>query len=256
MKFATIALALTSVLAYTVKGEEAEPQEPVVVAAKGGESAPEPESANPDFKPTSEKPYDFKVEYYIDGLQSEPSSEIVPVANGDEIQFTYMFFNNETEEVSVVGIGGQLLDPVSGEVVANVTATQLGPITVATGNNATFGQRMDISLTPDKTYLYVPSIYAFYKQKFMQLGARNQLLAVSDPVISFFNPKLILSEITLLLSLAGVLYFIYNAGGKKYVEKIVPASSAPKTAAKPVSSTSGAEWLPDTHRRTTRKKTN
>ncbi|VEU23536.1 DEKNAAC104605 [Brettanomyces naardenensis] len=255
MKFSRIALALTSVLSYavTVSGE--------------AEDAEVPQNAIPadGFEPTTEKPFNFRVEYLVKGKQDAPSEDTVLAVNGETIALNYQFHSGEEEDCSIVGVGGKLISPVTGELKANITANQIGPLSVSNNETVNFIQNVGIDVSPD-TYLLVPAIYIVYQQQFMVLGARNQLVQVDDPKISFFNPKLILSELALLATVAGLVYVIYVTVGKDYLKGVLPAAlktpiekpstaAAKKSTASTTSSGFDKEWLPETHLKAASRRT-
>ncbi|QPG77345.1 hypothetical protein FOA43_004756 [Brettanomyces nanus] len=243
MKFSRIALAITSVLSYAA----------TVVGSDDAQADQKPIQVDSDFQPTKEKPFNFRIEYIVKGKQVTATSEIIEVLNGDTIALQYQFLNNEEEDCSIIGVGGKLISPVTGELKANITANQIGPLEASNNQTVTFIQNVGVDVPPD-TYLLVPAVYIVFQKKFMVLGARNQLIQVEDPKISFFNPKLILSELALGASLIGIIYIVYAMFGKKYLKGILPASrnSIPaneksKSSAKSTSSSVDSEWLPQTH---------
>lgn len=249
MKFSTVFVALTSLLSCTVLAAD---QAPLKDAAANSQ----------EFQPTQEKPFNFRVEYLVKDKQDKPSTEIVKASNGETISLVYNFTSGEDEPVSIVGVGGQMISPVTGNVAANITASQIGPLSVSAGESVQFIQKVAINMDPDN-YLMVPAIFVVFQKKFMRLGSRNQLLDVTDPVISAFNPKLVISELLLGGSIVGILYVLYLFFGEKYFKGILPTPKSKvagqKKAAKTAAKTTAAdmnEWLPDTYKRKNSKKAN
>lgn len=251
MKFSKLLLPLVTLLSVVRPG--------VAAAA----DVIEEEVADPNFVPTREKPYNFKIDYLIQDLQKEITDQVI-VKNGDVANVEYKFANDEDTEVIIVGVGGQLINPVTGDILANVTATQIGPLTIPAGESNIFIQKIGIDFNPD-TYLFIPSIYVAFNDQLIGLGSRNQLLTVEDPTISFFNPALLFLEVILFGSLGGLGYFLYSTFGYKYIQGTAPTKKSTASAASTTSSAkstakatgSGSydeSWLPATHLKSTGKK--
>ncbi|GME72438.1 hypothetical protein B5S31_g4308 [[Candida] boidinii] len=248
MKFSKLLLPLVTLLS-------------VVSADVVADEVIEEEVVDPNFVPTREKPYNFKIDYLIKDLQEDITDKVV-VTNGEVASVEYNFGNDEDAEVIIVGVGGQLINPVTGSILANITATQIGPLTIPAGESNIFIQNIGIDLNPD-TYLFVPSIYVAFNDQLVGLGSRNQLLTVEDPTISFFNPALLLLEVILFGSLGGLGYFLYTTFGYKYIQGTAPTkkssaasttSSAKSTAKATGSGSYDESWLPASHLKSTAKK--
>lgn len=224
---------------------------------------------DPNFVPTPEKPFNFKIDYNIAFKEDVSSGEIANIYNGETIELLYTFQSLEPSEVSIVGVGGELLDPITGENVGNITASQIGPISVANNETVTFGQKIGINMNPMK-YVLVPAIYIVYQEQFMMLGSRNKIISVEEPVISFFNPQLLIAELILGATIAGIGYFLYNTFAAYYLAGILPVSMLPaekkkskktiSTASKDSASTVASgkstdfeSWLPDSHKKLSKK---
>lgn len=182
---------------------------------------------DPNFVPTAEKPFNFKIDYLIAFKEDPVSGAIADVYNGETIELQYVFTSLEPEEVSIVGVGGELLDPVTGDNLGNVTASQIGPITVSNNETVTFGQKIGINLDPTK-YVLVPAIYIVYQDQFMMLGSKNKLINVEDPIISFFHPQLLLAELVLASTFAAIGYWLYTTYANTYLSNILPQSLLPQ----------------------------
>lgn len=220
---------------------------------------------DPNFVPTPEKPFNFKIEYDISFKEDPESGIIDDLINGETIELYYTFKNLEPSEVSIVGVGGELLDPISGLNMANITASQLGPVSVLNNQTVIFTQKVGINMQSGK-YLLVPAVYIVYQDQFMLLGSTNKLVNVIEPTISFFNPQLILAELILIASFAGIGYLLYNLFAAKYLAGILPESLLPvdkkkKKVSKPLKSeikeqstqTNIESWLPESHKNLTKK---
>lgn len=231
------------------------------VGVEGGEENTVREYVtDPDFVATAEKPYNFNVDYQV-LFKEAPDGVVGDLYNGETIELGYTFKSLEIPDVKIVGVGGQMMDPVSGETVANITASQIGPIDVVNNEPVEFSQKVGINMNPGK-YVLVPAIYVVYEDQLMVLGSRNKLITVLDPQISFFNPQLLLAELTIAATLFAVLYWVYLTFANQYLAGILPAHLLPNTQEKgvktykkkkdaskestPVSGSS--EWLPDVYK--------
>lgn len=241
----------------------------LVFAAEDANHAPEAEReivTDPNFEATPEKPFNFKIDYSIAFKEDPEAGTIEDLINGETIELLYNFHSLEPAEVSIVGVGGELLDPVTGEVMANITASQIGPIPVLNNDVANFTQRVGINMETGK-YLLVPAVYIVYQDQFMLLGSKNKIVHVVEPTISFFNPQLLLSELILGATVACIGYYFYVSYATKYLSGVLPESLLPAekkkktskpsktaTSAKSTSAKSDFEsWLPDSHKNLTKK---
>ncbi|GME77380.1 unnamed protein product [Ambrosiozyma monospora] len=182
MKFSSI-LSLLSLTVLSVHATDAEPEQKEQQQQK-------PIISKQKFTPTDEKPYNFRITYKIDSHPEPITGTSLKVHNSEIVKVHYNFTNFETEEVSIVGVGGQMWDPVSGEVKANVTATNIGPLSVGSEISVDFIQQVGIDLEPDVDYLFVPAIYIIFNEKLLVLGSTNTLVHVSDVEVSAFDPKI------------------------------------------------------------------
>ncbi|KAH3670587.1 hypothetical protein OGAPHI_001102 [Ogataea philodendri] len=228
----------------------------LAVSALCADTKEKPDIVKGNFKPTAEKPFDLRVEYLIKDKQEVPSA-IVDIENGETISLNYKFYNGEDEECTVLGVGGKLISPVTGDVLYNITASNIGPLSVASQDIVEFSQNIGIDLNPD-SYLVVPSIYVVFKEQLMMLGSRNQLIQVDDPKISIFNPKLLVLEAVLVSSLVGVAYLLYSLFGANYfgtVKKDAKKQKLPadKPSKKQAPQKVDESWLPETHLKTKRR---
>ncbi|ODQ44829.1 hypothetical protein PICMEDRAFT_26884, partial [Pichia membranifaciens NRRL Y-2026] len=171
---------------------------------------------DPNFVPSPEKPFNFLIDYEISFKEDKEAGVIGDLYNGETIELAYNFRSLEPSEVSIVGVGGELLDPVTGISLANITASQIGPIAVENNQLVNFTQRVGINMEPRK-YLLVPAIYIVYQDQFMLLGSTNKLVNIVDPKISLFNPQLLVAELILGATVAGIVYLAYNAFAGKYL---------------------------------------
>lgn len=259
---------LTSILAFSASVLATE--ESIAESSEAANADVETEReivTDPNFVPTPEKPFNFKIEYEISFKEDKTAGSIADFTIGETVELAYTFKNLEPNDVAVVGVGGEMLDPITGENIANITASQIGPVEIVNNQTALFNQRVGINMDAGK-YLLVPAVYVIYQDQFMLLGSTNKLVNVVEPTISFFNPQLILAELILGASIAGIGYLLYNAYATTYLSGILPASLLPadgrkkKAAVKLDASTDATtatksadfeSWLPDSHKNLTKK---
>ncbi|GME75754.1 unnamed protein product [Ambrosiozyma monospora] len=245
MKFSSI-LSLLSLSVLSVHATEDEQTE---------QTEQKPIIEKQTFTPTDEKPFNFRITYGIDSHPQPSAGASLAVHNSEIVKVHYNFTNFETEEVSIVGVGGQMWDPVTGEVKANVTATNIGPLAVGSEGSVDFIQQVGIDLEPDVDYLFVPAIYIIFQEKLLVLGSTNTLVHVSDVEVSAFDPKFLILVVVLLATLAGVGYAVFEFWGKEYLIKYLAKNEGKKLAkagvgaalGKATGSSSGSDWLPETH---------
>lgn len=237
----------------------------VFAAGEDGQKADQDLVIDENFVPTPEKPFNFHINYEIKFKENKETGLIDDFYNGETVELAYTFKSLEPAEVSIVGVGGELTDPITGVNLANITASQIGPISVVNNQTVTFNQRIGVNVAPGK-HVLVPAVYIMYKEQFMVLGSNNKIVNIVEPSISFFNPQLLISELILAVTVALVGYMLYNTFASTYLSGILPDSMLPndkkkssKTKAKkePLSasaSTSDFEsWLPDSHKNLSKK---
>lgn len=227
------------------------------------EAAPVELVVDPNFVPTPEKPFNIHIDSVI--KFKEDGLDIGDIYNGETIELLYNMTSFEPELLTVVGVGGELIDPVSGYVAANITAAKIGPVEIPNNTPTAFSQKVGIQLSPG-AYVLSPAVYVRYDDQFMMLTAATKLVNIKDAKVSLFNPKLIFAELVLGSTVAFVLYSIFQAYGAHYLAGVIPNSMLPadkkaaKKAAK-VSSSAASEssasdveqWLPDTHKRISKR---
>lgn len=232
-----------------------------LIAVLGCAHATEDLVVDPNFVPTQEKPFNILIDSIIKFKEDELS--IDDIFNGETIEISYNLTSFEPELLTVVGVGGELIDPVSGFVAANITSAKIGPIEIANNQPTVFGQKVGIQLTPG-AYVLAPAIYVTYDDQFMMLTTSTKLVNIKDTKISMFNPKLIFAELVLGASLSFVIYSIFQSYGAHYLNGVLPASLLPadkkktskKTTSGAVSESSASDieqWLPDTHKKISKR---
>lgn len=195
---------------------------------------------------------DFTVDYRIKDHEDVPATELLEVYNGADHYFVYDLVNNDERDVTVIGIGGVLLDPLTGDVKVNLTSGSVGPETLTQGANFTFNQHIPFNVVP-ANYVLTPQLFLVIDGDIKMVPVRPQLLLIVDEPISFFNPQLIFLELVLLATFAVAGYVAYDLWGRNYLYGPVTKKLTKKQprAASPTGTTSGAaydaSWLPEGH---------
>lgn len=246
MKLSTVC-ASVAVFAAAVLGQDAEPAAAANVVV------------DPNFVPTPEKPFNIAIESVLQF--KEHDGQIEDLFNGETVELLYNVTSFEPELLTVLGVGGELLDPVSGEIAANITAAKIGPIEIANNSPSLFTQKIGINLTPG-AYILSPAIYVVYDEQFMQLGTQTKLVNVTEAHISIFNPQLIIAEVILAATVLAIAYGVYvNFGDQFLPASLVMKKKSKKPSAKKsdsegetsASASDIADWLPESHKATKRK---
>ncbi|KAK6461141.1 increased recombination centers protein 22 [Scheffersomyces coipomensis] len=217
-----------------------------------------------EVDPTAEhNTINFFVDYAIKEVPKVRESDVAELNNGQSITIQYTAVNKEEFPVLVIGIGGTFNDPVTNEIVSNLTIGNIGPITIAPGESQNFEQKMSLNLVPNN-YLINPQLFVAIDEQVILIPIRGQFATISDLPISFFNPQLLFLELVLIASFGGLLYFLYEAYGKQYINGTGPIAlkAAKKAAAAAPSSGAGTStalddsWLPDHLKQKKAKKAN
>lgn len=196
-----------------------------------------------------------RLRYLIDYkfVGREDVGEVLSIFNGDEITLNYTFANHEDQEISIVGVGGQFLDPMTGENKANITDARLGPLTIVPGAEVNFQQRISINLSPNN-YVLVPGLYILQDTSLALIGTKTTLAIISDRPVSLLNPQFLVLELLLLALIGGAGYYGYEYFNKTDASKAGKKKS--KTIAKSAGKASGvnSEWLPEHIKKTNQRK--
>ncbi|CAK9439520.1 uncharacterized protein LODBEIA_P36200 [Lodderomyces beijingensis] len=212
------------------------------------------------YETTEKQVVDILIDYSITQTPELTRNDVAEWINGDEVTIEYHVNNNEAEEITVIGVTGQFTNPVTNEVVTNLTQGRVGPLTIAPGTSGSFKQNIGIDLVPDN-YELVPQVFIAHQDLIKVIPCRGQLASVSDKVISFLDPRLIFLELVLLASLGGVAYLAYEIWGKKYLHGVSAAKAKKTQVSAPASAGAGAgagagastasgynvDWLPEGH---------
>lgn len=208
---------------------------------------------------TAEKQFvDILIEYQIVQTPEVTKNDVAQWTNGDEVTLKYNIVNNEEKEVTVIGVTGQFTNPVTNEIVTNLTQGRVGPLSIPPGQSATFEQNIGIDVIPNN-YELIPQVFFAHDELIKVIPCRGQLATVADKSISFFDPRLIFLELVLLASFAGIAYLAYQIWGKKYIQGTAPVKVKKTTAVTSVPAGAGVSttatgasgydvnWIPEGH---------
>lgn len=214
------------------------------------------------YQTTGKETVDILVDYTIKETPQLTKNDVASWTNGEAITLEYTINNNEESDVTVIGVTGQLLNPVTRQVVTNLTQGRIGPVAVPPGESAKFEQTININLVPNN-YELVPQIFIVQGDLVKVIPCRSQLASVLDRAISFFDPRLIFLELVLLASFGGLIYLAYQIWGKNYVKGTAPVKvKSVKSPSPVVSSSAGSStgagydvnWIPEGHLKQKRTK--
>ncbi|CCG25630.1 hypothetical protein CORT_0C02550 [Candida orthopsilosis Co 90-125] len=215
------------------------------------------------YQTTGKETVDILVDYHIKETPEVTKNDVASWTNGEEITLQYTINNNEESDVTVIGVTGQFLNPVTRQAVTNLTQGRIGPVAVAPGESAQFEQTINVNLVPNN-YELVPQIFIVQGELVKVIPCRGQLASVLDKAISFFDPRLIFLEIVLLASFGGLIYLAYQIWGKNYIKGTAPVKvkKSAKSPSPVVSSSAGSStgagydvnWIPEGHLKQKRTK--
>ncbi|SCU91388.1 LAMI_0E05688g1_1 [Lachancea mirantina] len=182
----------------------------------------------------------FNLSYAIPDKQPVGSAggflEFDPYEN---LTLFYSLANHEESDIEVVGMGGEVLDLTSGEVVANVSIARIGPLEILTNHTENFEQVVNLVLNEGE-YFLSPHIFVNKLGETMKVVANPTLIRILPPTMSFFDPKFLFIQIILFGLLVAYCYWGAATGLTKAKNK----SRRSEKHAKKIESS----WLPDNHR--------
>jgi hypothetical protein len=176
--------------------------------------------------------------------------------------------NHDTSTLNVAFVAGSLLTtkPLPEDaapwqaVVRNLTAVQYA-VDVPAGEKKELPFSFALDMQPQDVRVQLTAVVMNDKGEIFQVQAADEVAAVVEAPVSFFDPQIIFLYLFLSAAFAGILYFVY----KTWIEALFPQSStkrtpgAPKTPKREISSpvevtasSSDAKsvdqsWIPDHH---------
>lgn len=157
------------------------------------------------------------------------NNKLPEFVNEKETRVEFFFLNNDTETpIHIAGYFGSFYQDYFNNKkntneqqplpYANLTTTKIGPLAVEPGKNVTFEGKIKVSLPPEDFDL----VLSFF------VGALGDMavvkhdpirVSVVDPPVSLFDPKFLLAQIILALTVATIGYFVYFAYLEPYYHK-------------------------------------
>ncbi|CAI5758142.1 unnamed protein product [Candida verbasci] len=206
------------------------------------------------YETTGNEVVDIVIDYSIKENPEISKNDVATWTNGDEVTLEYILENQEKSDITIIGVTGQFQNPVTNQIVTNLTTGKIGPITVASGEAVKFDQKINVDLIASN-YELIPQIFIAHEDLIKVIPCRGQLMQISDKSISLFDPRLLFLELVLLVSFIGLAYVVYEIWGKQYLKfNNSTTVKVKKTAAKPAavsqgSTTSGYDvnWIPEGH---------
>lgn len=198
-------------------------------------------------------PINLVVDYTIQEHPDIGAKDVVQLNSGTNIHLKYSVGNREKEDISIIGVGGVLTDPATGQIKVNLTSGSIGPIKIANGETKTFIQDIPLDLDADN-YMLQPQIFIVIDDSIKMVPVRGQLATVTDLPISWFNPQFLFLMFILLVSFTGLGFAAYDIWGKRYLKGAspIPVKNRPANAGIPSAFASGSKsydesWIPEYH---------
>lgn len=157
----------------------------------------------------SPKIANFDVTYGIAEKDSAAASSFLEFNIGETATLSYSFTNKEDQDVAIVGVGGNVISLENGEIAANITKADIGPLSLAINETTEFQQMVKLNLDEGEYYL-LPNIFVTKGEDLMRVGANPSLLRVLPPPMSLFNPQFLFIQLILLSIVGGLSYFFIN----------------------------------------------
>lgn len=155
--------------------------------------------------------------------------------------FNITFQNREDQNVTIVGLAGNVIDTMGGQEIANVTAQELGPFAVPVNDSVNFQTAIQLTL-PEGSFYLAPLLFVVKEDELMKVGIKPVSIFVSPPPMSFFNPGFLSVQLVIGLVVIGATYALGNFRSS--------GTKRSKAARRGISDKSVDEgWLPDIHKK-------
>lgn len=215
-------------------------------------------AATPDPDNADQMKLDLFIDYKIEG---QPGVTQTDVALFDIDEVAVLNYEMSTLEedipITVIGTGGYIKDPATGDVVQNLTARQLEPMLQLKPNETlNFKQAIEINL-PAQNYIFAPEVYFVIgteQPKMVQI--RNQLVIVSEPQTSVFEPQFLFLCL-LFLGIVTISGFFTLKAVAPYFESTAPTKKSLKEQASSARATGKSfneDWIPEHLKKSKRTK--
>lgn len=180
----------------------------------------------------------IKLDYHLKKQPLLDPHEPAEVEGGETVELVHSFTNNEDSKVVIVGVGGHFSDPLSGDILQNMTTEMTEMVAVGPGELRTVRQLVPIDLDAG-AYVMTPSLVVAFEEQYMLAAARDQLVVVVVQPLLLWSPQLLFLEALVVLFAAGGVYL---------------SRGTPKPAGKPAGKPKGnpaprldPAWVPAHH---------
>ncbi|KAF3986039.1 hypothetical protein FT663_04650 [Candidozyma haemuli var. vulneris] len=190
---------------------------------------------------------DFELDYVIEEYKEVAHDSVAEMNSGEQIKLLYTLRNNEETDITIVGVGGSFKSLLTGDSIANLTSSAVGPVVVPPEGSSSIGQRITLDLEAGN-YILSPQVFVAYKDELKAIQARSQLLVVKDAPLSLLDPQLLFLEV--LLVVVGIIALQFRSPHLFEFSKGSRATSQPKPRE---SSKFDPEWIPKHHQATQQK---
>lgn len=189
--------------------------------------------------------------------------------NDKETNVQFQFQNNEDTAVHIAGYFGSFFYNKKGVIektpYANLTTSKIGPLAIEPGKNATFDAKIMVNLPPEDFDLIL-SFFVGHQGDVVIVENKPLKVTISDPPISFFDPKFLFIQLVFGLTIGAIGYAVVTLGLIPYLDQS-PAASKKSTASskKPIPEKKSVNpgekgydesWIPTQHLQQKSKKAN
>ncbi|PVH19066.1 hypothetical protein CXQ85_001361 [Candidozyma haemuli] len=150
---------------------------------------------------------DFELDYVIEEYKEVAHDSVAEMNSGEQIKLLYTLRNNEETDITIVGVGGSFKSLLTGDSIANLTSSAVGPVVVPPEGSSSIGQRITLDLEAGN-YILSPQVFVAYKDELKAIQARSQLLVVKDAPLSLLDPQLLFLEVLLLAETSGMRLYL------------------------------------------------
>ncbi|OBA19553.1 hypothetical protein METBIDRAFT_13309 [Metschnikowia bicuspidata var. bicuspidata NRRL YB-4993] len=189
----------------------------------------------------------YKIDFYIEEHEEVSASEVAELVYGETITINYNLKNEEDSVMTIVGLGGAFLDPLSGDPLVNMTANSVEPIILQPEESTHVRQKVTVDF-PLRDYILAPNVYVAFKDQLKGILPRGQPVSLSEPPVSLLHPKLLFLELLFLGAIAAYVYQFHRSAVELYFKDI-----APETKLMQSSGSASGSWLPKTYQTAQKK---
>jgi hypothetical protein len=157
----------------------------------------------------------------------DSQKDVPELINDQETPVEFIFTNkNAPGPIVVAAIGGAFYDKKTpGQIYANLTNTKVGPLTIEPGSQDTLIHNVRVDLPPIDFDLSF-TVFVQYSGEFLSLSLKPETVVVNDAPISGWDPRLILVQLIIAVSAAGVGYLLSKRVILPYLETKFPDAAA------------------------------